>query len=352
MKYICKICSYESPTSRGLGCHIKKNHKITTKDYYDKYFKKPNEGICEVCGKETKFASIPEGYKRVCSVSCGQKHPETRAKIESTNIEKYGYSTPLITKDALAKSHNKEAMTKKNKTMLEKYGVTSCLQTKETQDKIKQIFINHYGVDNPAKADVIKEKTKQICLDKYGATSPLAATEVKEKIKQTNLTKYGVDNPFKSRELMKNAYSYEARLKANRTRMKNGNNSSLENYLEELFIANNIEYKPQYNLDERYPFHCDFYLPEKDIFVEINGFWTHQDHWFDETNKDDLALLEFWKENAKIHSMYEAAIRVWTCSDVEKRNYAKNNNLNYVVLWSLEDIENWMNSNFKIRHDY
>lgn len=352
MNCICKICNYESLNNNGLGNHIRKAHNMSTQDYYNKYLKKENEGYCVVCGKPTKFITISRGYRRVCSISCGQKHPETRAKIEATNIKNYGYSTPLITKESLEKSHSKDAMIKKNETMLNRYGITSCLQTKETQDKIKQIFVSKYGVDNPAKSETIKEKTKQICLEKYGATSPLASSEIQKKIKQTNLERYGVDNPFKNPDLMKNAYTYEARLKANRTRMKNGNNSSLENYLENLFIANHIEYKPQYSLDPRYPFHCDFYLPEKDIFVEINGFWTHQDHWFDKNNENDLALLKSWKENAKIHSMYEAAIRVWTKSDVKKRKCACKNSLNYVVLWNLEDIENWKASNFEIRHNY
>lgn len=37
---------------------------------------------------------------------------------------------------------------------------------------------------------------------------------------------------------------------------------------------------------------------------------------------------------------------------IKKRNCAKSNKLNYVVLWTIEDIQNWIDSNFKIRHDY
>ena len=50
--------------------------------------------------------------------------------------------------------------------------------------------------------------------------------------------------------------------------------------------------------------------------------------------------------------MYKTCIRVWTQSDVEKRNCAKNNKLNYVVLWSKQDILDWIKSGFEIRHDY
>ena len=50
--------------------------------------------------------------------------------------------------------------------------------------------------------------------------------------------------------------------------------------------------------------------------------------------------------------MYNTCIRVWTHSDVEKRNCAKKNNLNYVVLWSKHDILDWIGSGLENRHDY
>ena len=348
----CKICSKKFNSIRGLSIHIKKSHDIDIIDYYDKYYKNISEDICIVCGAKTKFVSLSMGYKKVCSISCGQLNPETRAKIEKTNIEKYGFSTPLITKESLNKSHCCEAMNKKKETMIAKYGVASMLCKKETQDKIKDECIKKYGVDNPAKSNIVKEKTKQYFIDKYGFSSPFKIPEVREKIRLTCLAKYGVANPFESSDLMKNAYSYEARLKANRTRMKNGNTSSLENYLENALIANNINYKPQYNLDNRYLYHCDFYLPDTDTFVEINGFWTHQDHYFNNTDKDDLIILNNLINKASVSTMYPTAIRVWTISDVKKRQSAKENNLNYIVLWNLIDIEDWITTKFIIRHDY
>ena len=143
-----------------------------------------------------------------------------------------------------------------------------------------------------------------------------------------------------------------AKQKSQKSMNKNGNDSSLEDFLENSFNNNNIVYIKQYNADSRYPYFCDFYLPDSDIFVEINGYFTHNGHWFDKNNLDDINTLNIWKEKAKEHSMYETCIRVWTDSDVKKRNSAKNNKLNYVVLWSKKDIEDWINSNFEIRHDY
>lgn len=45
-KEICKICGELTVLSK----HIRK-HNLTTKEYYDKYLKKDNEGICPVCNK-------------------------------------------------------------------------------------------------------------------------------------------------------------------------------------------------------------------------------------------------------------------------------------------------------------
>lgn len=288
----CLICSHNSPNYRGLGNHIKKAHNMSTKEYYDKYLKKKNEDICPVCGNKNKFINLNAGYNRVCSVSCGQKHPDTRKKIETTNICKYGKSTPLITESSLDKSHNKYAMNKKRQTMINKYGYSNSFCTIETQRKVQNTMIKRYGSKNP-----------MVC-------------------NKNIFAKY------------------------------NGTRSSYESIVKLALEENNIQFEYEYNKDKRYPYYCDFYLPDKDLFVEINGYWMHNNHWFDETSKEDIKILQLWQEKAISSTRMQSAINVWTIKDIEKRNCAKNNKLNYVVLWTLEDIYNWINSNFEIRHDY
>ena len=119
---------------------------------------------------------------------------------------------------------------------------------------------------------------------------------------------------------------------------KNGNYSKLEDKLEKFFIESNISYIPQYK-DARYPTHCDFYLPYTDTFIEINGYWHHNNHFYDKNNKEDLETLKIWKEKSKTKPQYKVAIEVWTIRDVKKLNYAKQNNLNYIVLWSKQDVD-------------
>jgi len=65
----CKICNKKIKSFNGLGTHISRIHKISTKEYYNKFLKKENEGICE-CGKETNFNNINIGYREFCSIKC------------------------------------------------------------------------------------------------------------------------------------------------------------------------------------------------------------------------------------------------------------------------------------------
>ena len=288
----CLICEHESPNFRGHGIHIKKAHNMSTKDYYDKYLKTDKEDICPICGNTNNFININVGYCRVCSVSCGQKHPDTRKRIETTNIVKYGKSTPSTTSMALSKSHNKDAMDKKRQTMINKYGYANSFCTIETQHKVQNTMLERYGSKNPMVCN------KQV------------------------FAKY------------------------------NGTRSSWESMLKIALENANVNFRYEYNKDLRYPYYCDFYLPDSDIFVEINGYWMHNTHWFDENSIEDLNALKEWKKKAKTSTRMQSAINIWTKIDIEKRNCAKSNKLNYVVLWTIEDIQNWIDSNFKIKHDY
>ena len=55
----CEICGKDFNNYISLGIHLHYSHKDTTnQEYYDKYLRKSNEGICPVCGKETYFKNL------------------------------------------------------------------------------------------------------------------------------------------------------------------------------------------------------------------------------------------------------------------------------------------------------
>ena len=119
-----------------------------------------------------------------------------------------------------------------------------------------------------------------------------------------------------------------------RKKNKSFNTSKIEKDIEIYLNNNNIKYIRQYKSD-LYPFNCDFYLFDYDLYIEIQGTWTHGKHPFDQYNVDDLKTLNIWKEKSKKSNYYKTAIKVWTQSDVDKREVARKNNLNYLEIYSI-----------------
>lgn len=85
----CLICNNKFIGNRGLITHLRYEHKITPKEYYDKFFKKENEGIC-YCGNKTKFKKLSLGYYVFCSTKCTNNNKEIKLKKEKTLFENYG----------------------------------------------------------------------------------------------------------------------------------------------------------------------------------------------------------------------------------------------------------------------
>lgn len=84
---------------------------------------------------------------------------------------------------------------------------------------------------------------------------------------------------------------------------------------------------------ERYPYYCDFYIPSEDKFIELNLHWTHGLKPYDKNDEFCQNQLKVWQEKAKTSQFYQEAINTWTIRDVRKLETAKNNNLNYEVIY-------------------
>lgn len=78
----CEICGrddFEKITQ--LTTHIQFHHKeYTAQSYYDRFFKKPGEGLCKTCGCDTPFRGILKGYQKFCSNKCAWQDPDVKAK--------------------------------------------------------------------------------------------------------------------------------------------------------------------------------------------------------------------------------------------------------------------------------
>lgn len=217
-------------------------------------------------------------------------------------------------------------------------------------------------------SDEQREKTRATCLERYGAARYLdsdvgksrmaevrenpefrqkmkdiiSSDDVQEKMHRTCLDRYGVPFPMQLEETV---------IRVGDTKRKNGtwNKSKSEEKMYQLLCDHfgKDDVKRQYRQDVRYPFHCDFYILSRDLFIELNATWLHGGHWFDETNPDDVQQLQLWKDlEQQGKRFYGVAIDVWTVRDVKKRKMAEKNGLNYLVFWDdkLSDFLNWLSS--------
>lgn len=250
--------------------------------------------------------------------------------------------------------------------------VSKCWHIKQTE-----VVRNKYGVDNVFQKETFdffvsqdavergRQKRLVTLIDRYGVESPNANPEIAEKmqstLKSTMQERYNVDNPMqiktvalrsaKSRQkTMRKKYGApnsvqidSVRNQIFESRKKNGtvSSSAPEDALYEMLIlrfgCSNIV---RNYVDERYPYHVDFYVKPLDLFIELNGDRCHNNHWYDENSVSDRQTVQSWTENmlrlesetGKI-SRYRKYIDVWTKRDILKRNTAKKHSLHYLVFW-------------------
>lgn len=133
------------------------------------------------------------------------------------------------------------------------------------------------------------------------------------------------------------SYYEELHNKVNETKRKHNtfNTSKPEvdmyNLLCNLYGKNNV--MRQYKDKDRYPFYCDFYIKPLDKFIELNLHWTHGSRPYVAQDEFCQKQLLEWREKAKTSQFYQNAIKTWTVRDVEKQKVAKENNLNYEVIY-------------------
>lgn len=110
------------------------------------------------------------------------------------------------------------------------------------------------------------------------------------------------------------------------------------NKLCEIYGKDNIlkEYK-----SEKYPFHCDFYIKSKDMFIEYQGFWAHGGEKYIGTKQQQQKLKSI-VDKIQEKRIYRILIDTWTVKDVVKRQWAKSHNLNWIEFFNLNEFNKWI----------
>ena len=76
------------------------------------------------------------------------------------------------------------------------------------------------------------------------------------------------------------------------------------------------------------------------MFIECNYHWTHGGKPYEGTDEDKCKVNR-WKE--KKTKYYNNAIHNWTVRDVNKRKVAKENNLNYIEFFDIDELKKFIN---------
>ena len=183
------------------------------------------------------------------------------------------------------------------------------------------------------------ERHKIGCIKKYGVENISKTIQAKKKKEKTFLLHYGTKNNYGRPSVVN--HIFESR--------KNNHTLNTSKPEEELYFYIKYKYpnvERQYKDIKRYPWHCDFYIPEFDCFIEYQGFQGHGTHPFNNNLLEDQAIIKKWQQrydNGK-HPLYKRMIEAWTIKDVEKRECAKRNNLNFHEFWNLEDAKKFIDS--------
>ena len=169
--FICLDCNEYCKSKKALFSHITKKHN--KKEYYDKWLKADEEGICKSCSNKTVFLSRWKGYALCCSQKC-------------YNLNRYGVSHYWKTTEFKEKRRN---------AIFKKYGVDEPLQSKDLLEKRKKTNLKKYGFETAKLNKLVNEKYKKTCLKKYGVENSMHNQYSFDKMqKSAKIKKYVIKN--------------------------------------------------------------------------------------------------------------------------------------------------------------
>ena len=300
-------------------------------------------------GKKTCTKKVQQAFK--------EHKEEIVAKRKETYFKNTGYTNP---------SQNPDVKKKKEETCLKHFNTKNPQQCEEVKQKMKNTFEEKYqGNPLSSKSTIYESKVIKGIEDKYGCKNAMQNKEIAQKTAQTlkenqeiykqqTMNKYGVEYTVQLPDVrQKNSIGVQKALpKMCKTREKNGTwaQSSEEIQIAKLLSQKFKKVRHPYFNKQFYPFKCDFYIPELDLYIEYQGFEGHGKHPFNPNNQADIEIVERWKQRSQEINFkgekkekYLNYIETWTIRDVKKRETAKKNKLNWIEFFNMKEFMEWYN---------
>lgn len=281
--------------------------------------------LCPNCGKPLRFEGLYVGYLTYCSREC--EHEYTLKKIANRQeAEKKVREEKLSTlyKEETGKDVDDSVIIE----MINKYGQR---HVAATYSKYERNYIS--------KQHSVYKDVYEYLVNRYYDSDSISETlyRIKNSIEERPVCEVcggrvlyiGKHNNMWGR-YCSNQCKYEANSK-NLIQGCNGtcNTASVSNEekrIESILRTNGINVETQYK-SEVYPFFCDMYVKDLDLYIEYQGYFAHGQHPYRNNDEDREHI-----ENV-LRFKGAWAVERWTEIDVKKRRIAKENNLNYLELW-------------------
>lgn len=262
----CLICGKDFKNGKYLSAHLKFEEHVKGQDYYDFYLKKPNEGICLVCGKPTKYINFTRGYQKCCSQNCSNSPLSDKGK----NISK------------VLKSHTEEQRQaikeKREATCLNKYGVKSNFllinRSKISIEKANQTRQQHIS-DGTIVGHNIQQswKTRHKTIEQYCLDNDcIAFSDLLDKYGQGWLS-LDIPKIYINKQNVVIDKKYLPIIEEYTSTNHHSNKSKAEQY-----IIDKLDYQGTIKRNDRTiikPKELDIYIPELKLAIEYNGIYWH-----------------------------------------------------------------------------
>ena len=321
---------------------------------------------CIECNNQVKW-STKSDYQNYCSVKCSNSSDNIKNKKKQTLIKNYGVDNPnksekiknkiRKTKIILYDNENYNNRKKAQQTCLERYGVDHNFKNKKIQEKRQQTLIKNYGVKNPSQSKEIQEKIRQTNLERYGVENPtykhltentIDILDNKNRfikfIKEKTITQIAeelnvVYSTIQKKIQNENLYEY---ILSDFSNSPSYLETEMKNFLKNIdFIQNDRQII--------FPLELDFYLPEHNLAIEMNGDYWHSDKYKDKMYHQNK-FLKCQKNNIQLIQISESD---WN----NKQNIIKamvSNKLGLnpnkiggrkCLVWPLKDAKSFFNDN-------